>query len=64
MALKTINQQGVECDVALCDKFYLGEKPKSWKHVTLNLPDDLATDFDACSVKHARELAAKYVTIS
>lgn len=67
MSLKTINQQGVECDVTDCDKFFLGEKPKSWKVLTVFTNPDSTADalkFDACSVKHAKELQGKYTVIA
>lgn len=69
MSTKTINQQGVGCDADTCDRFYVGEQPKSWKHVKIWDGDQIdpashALDFDACSVKHAKAIIAEYAIIS
>lgn len=61
MANKIINQEGTMCDVPGCEKFYFGERPKSWKTVSVTkIADDI---YDACSVKHAKEIIATFVTI-
>ena len=69
VSTKTINQEATGCDAEDCDKFFIGEQPKSWKHVKVWDGDPLAQtshalDFDACSVKHAKAIISEYATIS
>ena len=69
MANKIINQEGTMCDAEGCEKFFFGERPKSWKFVTMKdavpgLGTANETEFDACSVRHAKEIVETFVTIS
>ena len=68
MSLKTINQEATGCDAIECDEFYIGEKPKSWRHVKIWDGDPAeatsnSLDFDACGVKHAKIIVSEFVQI-
>lgn len=65
MASKIINQEGTMCDAPECEKFFFGERPKSWKTVTkVKDNGDVERQFDACSVKHGHTIIDQHIFIS